>query len=137
MEIMGVQLPGASFVNPTEPLREALLKETARRLIMAAESGQANLADLITENAMVHALVVLLATGGSTNHTLHLVAMARAAGIQLGWEDFDAISKVVPLLVRIYPNGTEDINAFQRAGGTAFLFRELRQAGLLHDDVRT
>ncbi len=137
MEIMGVQLPGASFVNPTEPLREALLKETARRLIMAAESGQANLADLITEKSIINALVVLLATGGSTNHTLHLVAMARAAGIQLGWEDFDAISKVVPLLVRIYPNGTEDINAFQRAGGTAFLFRELRQAGLLHDDVRT
>lgn len=137
MEIMGVQLPGASFVNPTDPLREALLKETARRLVMAAESGAANLADLITEKSIINALVVLLATGGSTNHTLHLVAIARAAGIRLSWEDFDAVSKVVPLMVRVYPNGSEDINAFQRAGGTAFLFRELRQAGLLHDDVRT
>jgi len=137
MEIMGVQLPGASFVNPTEPLREALLKESTRRLIATAESGQANLADVISEKAVINALVVLLATGGSTNHTLHLVAIARAAGIQLTWEDFDAVSKVVPLLVKVYPNGTEDINAFQRAGGTAFLFRELRQAGLLHDDVRT
>lgn len=137
MEILGVQLPGASFVSPAEPLRKALLEETTRRLISLADSGVANLADVVTEKSIINALVVLLATGGSTNHTLHLVAIARAAGIQLNWQDFDAVSKLVPLLVRVYPNGNEDINAFQRAGGTAFLFRELRQAGLLHDDVKT
>lgn len=137
MEILGVQLPGASFVSPAEPLRKALLEETTRRLISVADSGVANLADVVTEKSIINALVVLLATGGSTNHTLHLVAIARAAGIQLNWQDFDAVSKLVPLLVRVYPNGNEDINAFQRAGGTAFLFRELRQAGLLHDDVKT
>jgi len=137
MEVMGVQLPGASFVNPGQPLRQALLQETTRRLLQANASGGYGMADIITEQAVINALVVLLASGGSTNHTLHLVAMAKAAGIQLSWDDFDAVSKIVPLLVRVYPNGTEDVNAFQRAGGTAFLFRELRQAGLLHDDVRT
>lgn len=137
MEVMGLQLPGASFVNPAQPLRQSLLRETTARLVALADSGSGNLADVVSEKAVINALVVLLASGGSTNHTLHLVAMARAAGIQLQWQDFDAISQVVPLLVRIYPNGNEDINAFQRAGGTAFLFRELRRAGLLHDDVRT
>jgi phosphogluconate dehydratase len=137
MEILGVQLPGASFVNPEQALRRGMLEETTRRLITLAESGAANLADVVTEKSIMNALVVLLATGGSTNHTLHLVAIARAAGIQLSWKEFDAVSKIVPLLVSVYPNGSEDINAFQRAGGTAFLFRELRQAGLLHDDVKT
>jgi phosphogluconate dehydratase len=137
MEILGVQLPGASFVNPQQALRQGMLEETTRRLIKLAESGAANLADVVTEKSIMNALVVLLATGGSTNHTIHLVAIARAAGIQLSWKEFDAVSKIVPLLVRIYPNGSEDINAFQRAGGTAFLFRELRQAGFLHDDVKT
>jgi phosphogluconate dehydratase len=137
MEVLGVQLPGASFVNPEQPLRQALLEETTHRLIALANSGTANLADVVTEKSIINALVALLATGGSTNHTIHLVAIARAAGIQLNWQDFDAVSKIVPLLVRVYPNGSEDINAFQRAGGTAFLFRELRQAGLLHDDVKT
>lgn len=137
MEVMGLQLPGASFVNPGQPLRKALLEETTRRLIAAAESAQANLMDIVTEKSVINALVALLASGGSTNHTLHLVAIARAAGIQLSWQEFDVISSIVPLLVRIYPNGEEDVNAFQRAGGTAFLIRELRQAGLLHDDVRT
>lgn len=137
MEVLGVQLPGASFVNPEQPLRRALLEETTNRLIALANSGTANLADVVTEKSIINALVALLATGGSTNHTIHLVAIARAAGIQLNWQDFDAVSKIVPLLLRVYPNGSEDINAFQRAGGTAFLFRELRQAGLLHDDVKT
>jgi phosphogluconate dehydratase len=137
MEVLGVQLPGASFVNPEQPLRRALLEETTRRLIMLANSGTANLADVVTERSIINALVALLATGGSTNHTIHLVAIARAAGIQLNWQDFDAVSKIVPLLMRVYPNGSEDINAFQRAGGTAFLFRELRQSGLLHDEVKT
>lgn len=137
MEALGVQLPGASFVNPEQPLRQALLEETTHRLISLANSRAANLADVVTEKSIINALVALLATGGSTNHTIHLVAIARAAGIQLNWQDFDAVSKIVPLLLRVYPNGSEDINAFQRAGGTAFLFRELRQSGLLHDDVKT
>lgn len=137
MEVMGLQLPGSSFVSPAEPLRKALLEETVSSLVNAAEKGNATLADVVTERSIINGLVALLATGGSTNHTLHLVAIARAAGIDLSWRDFDEVSKLVPLLVRVYPNGDEDINAFQRAGGTAFVIRELRQAGLLHDEVRT
>ena len=137
MEVMGLQLPGSSFISPAEPLRKALLEETVASLVRAAEAGDSSMADVVTERSVINGLVALLATGGSTNHTLHLVAIARAAGIDLHWRDFDAVSKFIPLLVRVYPNGDEDINAFQRAGGTAFLIRELRQAGFLHDEVRT
>ena len=137
MEMLGVQLPGASFINPEDPLRQALTRETVLRVISAADVSGAHtpLSAMVTERSLVNALVALLATGGSTNHTLHLVAMARAAGIDLTWQDFDALSRVTPLLARVYPNGEADVNAFQRAGGMAFLVRELRGAGLLNEDV--
>jgi len=141
MEIMGLQLPGCSFVNPEDPLRQALIETTVDRVINAANNSKdgdgARLSAIVNEAAIVNAGVALLATGGSTNHTLHLVAIARAAGIQLQWQDLDRISRIVPMLVRVYPNGVEDINSFQQAGGTAFLITELRQAGLLNDQVMT
>ncbi len=139
MEMLGVQLPGASFINPDNPLRAALTRETVLRVIAAADVNGAHvpLSAMVTERSLVNALVGLLATGGSTNHTLHLVAIAHAAGIQLTWQDFDALSQVTPLLVRVYPNGEADVNAFQEAGGMAFLVRELRSAGLLNEDVQT
>ncbi len=137
MELLGVQLPGASFVNPDDPLRAALTKETVTRVIAAADVNGAHLplSALVKEESIVNALVALLATGGSTNHTLHLIAIAQAAGIHLLWEDFDRLAQVVPLLLRVYPNGEADVNAFQRAGGMAFLVRELRSAGLLNENV--
>lgn len=140
MELMGVQLPGCSFINPDDPLRPPMIKETVRRVITVADTNSQRftpLSRMVTEASIVNALVGLLATGGSTNHTMHLVAMAKAAGIDLRWEDFDQLSRVVPLLARVYPNGDEDVNAFQRAGGMAFLIRELRSAGLLNEDVTT
>ncbi|GAB1260230.1 phosphogluconate dehydratase [Aurantivibrio plasticivorans] len=138
MEVMGIQLPGASFVPPSDPLRKALLQETVTRLIQAnAPSTHIPLSDVVTPASIINAIVALLASGGSTNHTLHIVAIAKAAGIQLTWREFQALSEVVPLLVRVYPNGQEDVNAFQRAGGTAFLIKELRRAGLLNDQVKT
>ena len=139
MEMLGVQLPGASFINPDNPLRTALTRETVLRVIAAADVNGAHvpLSAMVTERSLVNALVGLLATGGSTNHTLHLVAIAHAAGIQLTWQDFDALSQVTPLLVRVYPNGEADVNAFQEAGGMAFLVRELLSAGLLNEDVQT
>jgi len=139
MELLGVQLPGASFVNPGTKLRDALTKETVLRVIAAADltGKHIRLADMVTEESVVNALVVLLATGGSTNHTLHMVAIAKAAGIILTWRDFDELSRATPLLARIYPNGDADVNAFQEAGGMAFLVRELRAAGLLNENVIT
>jgi len=139
VELLGVQLPGASFVNPEDPLRAALTRETVLRTLDATSKGRrpVTLADMITPAALVNAVVGLLATGGSTNHTLHLVAIARAAGVQLEWSDFDALARVVPLLARVYPNGVADINHFQHAGGMAYLVRELRDAGLLNESVRT
>ena len=137
MEMLGVQLPGASFVNPGDPMRPALTREAVLKVIAATDpdNGVKPLGEVVSEASLVNAVVALLATGGSTNHTLHLVAIARAAGIDLRWQDFDELSRVVPLLARVYPNGEEDINAFQRAGGMAFLVRELRSAGLLNDNV--
>ena len=137
MEMLGVQLPGASFINPDDPLRAALTQETVIRVIAAADVHGAHLplSAMVKEESIVNALVGLLATGGSTNHTLHLIAMAHAAGIALTWEDFDKLARVVPLLLRVYPNGEADVNAFQRAGGMAFLVRELRAAGLLNEDI--
>jgi phosphogluconate dehydratase len=139
VEMLGVQLPGASFVNPDDPLREALTRETVRRVIMATLNGEhpRPLSAMVTEASLVNATVALLASGGSTNHTLHILAIARAAGIIMSWKDFDELSRVTPLLARIYPNGEADVNAFQHAGGMAYLVRELRSGGLLNEDVQT
>ena len=144
MEIMGLHLPGSSFINPGTPLRAALTTEAVRRavvntgLVDGGHSQTANtLADVVTEKSIVNGMVGLLATGGSTNHTLHLVAMARAAGVHIDWTDFAELSATVPLLARVYPNGKADVNHFQAAGGMGFLMRELLSAGLLHGDVTT
>ncbi|XVQ08845.1 phosphogluconate dehydratase [Spirillospora sp. CA-255316] len=133
MEVMGLHLPGASFVPPGTPLRDALTDEAARRVLRLTTP----VGEMLDERAFVNGVVALLATGGSTNHTLHLVAMAAAAGIELTWDDFDELSSVTPLLTRMYPNGTADVNHFHAAGGTAFLIGELAGAGLLHEDART
>ncbi|GGD96960.1 phosphogluconate dehydratase [Aureimonas endophytica] len=139
MEIMGLHLPGSSFVNPGTPLREALTREAARRaLSITALGNEYTPAGLVVdERAVVNGVVGLHATGGSTNHTMHLVAMAAAAGIRLTWQDISDLSDVTPLLARVYPNGLADVNHFQAAGGMGFLIRELLSQGLLHDDVRT
>lgn len=139
MEIMGLHLPGSSFVNPNTPLREALTRAAAKRALAITALGNefTPIGEIIDEKAVVNGVVGLNATGGSTNHTLHLIAMAKAAGIQLTWDDFSDISDVVPLLTRVYPNGIADVNHFHAAGGMGFLIRELLQAGLLHEDVTT
>ncbi len=140
MEIMGLHLPGSSFVNPGTPLREALTKAALERAVAnTGKTGQSaiRMADIVTERTIVNGVVGLLATGGSTNHTIHLIAMARAAGIVIDWDDFAELSAVVPLLARVYPNGKADVNHFQAAGGMGFLMRELLGAGLLHGDVKT
>jgi phosphogluconate dehydratase len=135
LEAMGLQLPGSSFVNPGTPLREALTRAASERAVGLCASGDdyRPIGRLVDERAIVNAIVALLATGGSTNHTIHFVAVARAAGILVTWEDFDALAHHVPLLARIYPNGAADVNQFRDAGGTPFLFRELLDAGLLHE----
>jgi phosphogluconate dehydratase len=139
VEAMGLHLPGASFVNPGTPLRRALTEEAARRLTALTALGDqyTPVGEIVDERAVVNAVVALLASGGSTNHTMHLVAIAAAAGIALTWDDFADLSAVVPLLARVYPNGPADINHFHAAGGTAFLIGELLDSGLLHPDVRT
>jgi len=139
MEIMGLHLPGASFVNPGTPLRDALTRAAAKRaLAITAEGNEYTpVGHVIDEKSIVNGLVGLLATGGSTNHTMHLVAMANAAGLRITWDDMSALSDVVPLLARVYPNGLADVNHFHAAGGMGFLIRELRDAGYLHDDVTT
>ena len=140
MEIMGLHLPGSSFVNPGTGLREALSKAALERAVAnTGKTGQPaiRLADIVTEKTLVNGLVGLLATGGSTNHTIHLIAMARAAGVLIDWDDFAELSAVVPLLARVYPNGKADVNHFHAAGGMGFLMRELLAAGLLHGDVKT
>lgn len=139
MEVMGLHLPGSAFVNPGTPLREALTAAAARRVAgLTALGGEYTpLGEIVDERAIVNALVGLLATGGSTNHTLHLVAIARAAGITIDWTDFDELSAVTPLLTRMYPNGDADVNHFHAAGGMGLLICELLDAGLLHEDVRT
>ncbi|MBW3551747.1 MAG: phosphogluconate dehydratase, partial [Proteobacteria bacterium] len=139
LEAMGLQLPGSSFVNPGNPLRAAFTREAVRRAASITTQGEdyRPIGRLLDERAIVNAIVALLATGGSTNHTIHFVAVARAAGLQVTWEDFDAIARAVPLLSRIYPNGDADVNQFAAAGGTAFVFRELLDGGLLHEDIET
>ena len=139
MEFMGLHLPGASFVNPGTPLREALTIEGAKRAL--AISGLGNeytpVCDVLDERAFVNGIVGLNATGGSTNLLIHLIAMARAAGILLDWEDFAELSDVTPLMARVYPNGLADVNHFHAAGGLGFMIGELLAAGLLHPDTRT
>ena len=139
MEIMGLHLPGSSFVNPNTPLREALTEAAIQQIfaITHAAGDYRPIGEVIDERSFVNAIAGLHATGGSTNHLLHLVAMAAAGGIQLGWDDFDALSHAVPLLARVYPNGSADVNHFHAAGGMGFIIRELGRAGLLHLDART
>ncbi len=136
---MGLHLPGAAFITPNTALREALTAASARRAVeITAQSGNyIPVGHIVDEKSIVNAIVALLATGGSTNHTLHLVAMAKAAGVVVDWNDFDALSSVVPLVTRIYPNGEADVNHFHAAGGAGFVIRELLDAGFLHDDVMT
>ncbi len=139
MEVMGLHMPGSAFVNPGTPLRLALTQAAARRAVaITAASGDYRPAGrIVDERAMVNAMVGLLATGGSTNHTIHLVAIAAAAGIEIDWQDFSDLSRVTPSLTRIYPNGQADVNHFHAAGGMGFVVRELLDAGLLHADVTT
>jgi phosphogluconate dehydratase len=139
MEIMGFHMPGASFINPGTPLRDALTKEAAKRALAITAQGNefTPAGEMIDERSIVNGVVGLHATGGSTNHTLHLLAMARAAGIVLTWRDISELSDVVPLLARVYPNGLADVNHFHAAGGMGFLIQELLKTGMLHDDVRT
>ena len=141
MEVLGLHLPGSSFVNPGTELREALTRAAAARAVeLAVESNHGDgvgIGELVDEKAIVNACVALLASGGSTNHTMHLVAIARAAGVALTWADLSELSAVVPLLSRMYPNGAADVNHFHAAGGIGYLIRTLLEHGLLHDDVLT
>jgi phosphogluconate dehydratase len=139
MEVLGLHLPGASFVNPGTPLREALTAAAGRRAAGITWAGDefTPIGEVVDEKAIANACVALLATGGSTNHTMHLVAIAAAAGITLTWDDLSDLSAVVPQLAKIYPNGTADVNHFHAAGGLAFTIRTLLDAGLLHEDVKT
>lgn len=137
MEIMGLHLPGSSFVNPHTPLREALDSFAVKRALALSQEDKTGLGYQVTAKVIVNGIVGLLATGGSTNHTLHLVAMARAAGWVINWDDFSELSACVPLLARVYPNGGADVNHFHAAGGMGFLIGELLAAGLLHEDVQT
>jgi phosphogluconate dehydratase len=139
MEVMGLHMPGSAFVPPNTPLRDALTVAATKRAAGITSLGDEYLplAEVVDERCVVNAIVGLHATGGSTNHTLHIVAMANAAGILVNWDDFSDLSDVVPLLARIYPNGGADVNHFHAAGGMGFLIRELLSAGLLHEDVTT
>ena len=139
MEIMGLHTPGSSFVNPGTPLRDALTREAAKRALSLTRLGNSFMpaGRMIDERSVVNGIVGLNATGGSTNHTIHLIAMAAAAGIAITWRDIAEISDTVPLVARVYPNGLADVNHFAAAGGLGFMIRELVAAGLLHDDVQT
>ncbi len=139
MEFMGLQLPGGSFVNPGTELREALTRAAVNNILQRTALGDDHvpLGEIVDEKAIVNAIVGLLATGGSTNHTIHLVAIAKAAGIVIDWEDFSELSRAVPLLARVYPNGMADVNHFHAAGGLGFVIGQLLDAGLLHEDVQT
>ena len=139
MEFMGLHLPGASFVPPNTDLRDALTRAATARAVALTARGETPtpMGEVVDARSVVNGIVGLLATGGSTNHTLHLVAMARAAGVILSWDDFAALSDVVPLLARVYPNGEADVNHMHEAGGLGFLIGRLLDAGLLHEDVTT
>lgn len=139
VEVMGLHLPGSSFVNPGTELREALTNAAARQVTRITDLGDnyTPIGHIVDAKAMVNGIVALLATGGSTNHTMHLVAVARAAGLIVNWDDFADLSKATPLITRIYPNGSADINHFTAAGGMSLLFKQLLDNGLLHNDVNT
>ncbi len=139
MEFMGLQLPGGSFVNPGTSMRDMLTAEAVRRVLRITAPGAdyMPIAHIIDEKAIVNGIVGLLATGGSTNHTMHIVAIARTAGIVVNWDDFAGLSSVVPLMARVYPNGLADVNHFHAAGGLGFMIRELLDGGILHEDVNT
>ena len=139
MEIMGLHTPGASFINPGTPLRDALTREATKQALSITALGNDYRAagEIIDEKSIVNGIIGLHATGGSTNHTIHLIAMAAAAGIKINWHDISELSDQVPLLARVYPNGSADVNHFHAAGGLGFLMRELLDAGILHEDVRT
>ncbi|MEM9428416.1 MAG: phosphogluconate dehydratase [Pseudomonadota bacterium] len=139
MEFMGLHLPGASFVNPGTPLREALTVEGAKRALAITALGNEYIpvCDILDERAFVNGIVGLMATGGSTNLLIHLIAMARAAGVILDWADFEALSDATPLMARVYPNGLADVNHFHAAGGLGYMIGELLENGLLHPDTRT
>ncbi len=134
MEAMGLHVPGTAFINPGQALRQELTREAARTVLAP---GCTPIGKLVDERAIVNAMAALLATGGSTNHLIHWVAVARAAGISIDWDDFAELSHVVPLLARVYPNGSADVNQFQAAGGPGYVLRELLDAGLMHEDVLT
>ncbi|MDV3251760.1 phosphogluconate dehydratase [Devosia sp. BK] len=139
MEIMGLHLPGASFVNPGTPLRDALTREATKRALSLTAQGNeyTPIGHIVDEKAIVNGLVGLHATGGSTNHTMHLIAMAAAAGLHVTWDDMSDLSDATPLLARVYPNGVADVNHFHAAGGMGFMIRELLEGGYLHEDVKT
>ncbi|MYL97642.1 phosphogluconate dehydratase [Novosphingobium sp. FGD1] len=139
MEMMGLHVPNAAFVTPNTPLRQALTRAATQRLAAITRKGEdyRPMAQVVNEKAIVNAIAGLLATGGSTNHAIHLPAMARAGGIIIDWEDFDELSSVVPLITRVYPNGSGDVNHFHAAGGMAWVVRELLGAGLAHGDILT
>ncbi len=139
IEIMGLQLPGSSFINPNTPLRDELTKAAARQILSLTDltSGYMPIGQMIDAKSIVNGIVGLLASGGSTNHTMHLIAIAARAGYSVNWDDFAQLSAVTPLITKIYPNGQADINYFQRAGGMAYFIRTLLEAGLLHQDVNT
>jgi phosphogluconate dehydratase len=138
LEAMGLHVPGAAFVHPHDGLREALTREAVRTVLGITQAARFTpIGRLVDERAIVNAMVALLATGGSTNHLIHWVAVARAAGILIDWTDFADLSAAVPLLARVYPNGSADVNQFQAAGGPGFVLRELMDGGALHADVAT
>ena len=137
MELMGLHIPGAAFVNPGTPLRQALNRAGMHRIAALAAAKERPLGQVVDERAIVNAAVGLLATGGSTNHAIHLPAIARAAGIVIDWQDFDELSQAVPLIARVYPSGSGDVNDFHHAGGMAFATHTLLEAGLLHADILT
>ncbi|MFK7890610.1 MAG: phosphogluconate dehydratase [Granulosicoccus sp.] len=139
MEVMGLHLPGSAFINPGTPLRSELTVAAAQRALAITKRGNeyTPVGRLVDERSVVNAVAGLLATGGSTNHTLHLVAIARTAGIHINWDDFDELSRVVPLLTHVYPNGQADVNQFHAAGGIALVIRQLLDSGLMHEDVST
>ncbi|MDZ7814371.1 MAG: phosphogluconate dehydratase [Ideonella sp.] len=138
LEAMGLHVPGSAFIHPHDPLRKALTQEAvSTALSLTPDQRDLPIGHLVDERCIVNAMIALLATGGSTNHLIHWVAVARSAGIRIDWGDFSELSGVIPLLARVYPNGSADVNHFQAAGGPAFVLRELRQSGLLHADVGT
>jgi phosphogluconate dehydratase len=139
MEIMGLHVPGSAFVAPNTPLRSLLTDFAAKRIVenTSQRNGFIPLCEVVTEKSIINAVIGLIATGGSTNHTLHLPAIARAAGILIDWDDFAALSKIIPLLAKVYPNGESDVNQFHQAGGVAYVISQLLKAGLLHEDVMT